>query len=78
MTRKHYTVSLTEGGLPFTADLFVAGDTCNEVAMVHEAMGGRVIHESEFETANLGSASRDGYARTMLRCVAREYLRSRK
>lgn len=69
--RKTYRASYSGGGVHYVGTLIVDGDKAMECVVESGANGGRIIHEAEFDVANLGEASRDGYCRAMLASAVR-------
>ncbi len=74
---KTYRASLTHKGATYTAALVIEPETglCLESVVKHCDMGGREIHSASFPESNLGTASRDEYARVMLASIAEAHAR---
>ena len=69
--QKTYHASQQANGVTYGATLTERDGHCSEhvVRYSGEFFGNEVIHEADFPAENLGEASRDVYARTMLASV---------
>lgn len=71
-----HEATIRQNGMIFRATLFAGTEECMERVTILKG-GKRLerIHESVFPTSNLGSASRDEYARVMCASVVDQWMR---
>jgi len=77
MSDVFYEADVTKNGVHFRATVCVGTEECMEkVAMREPGKRARYIHEATFPPSNLGTASKNEYARVMCASIADQWFRN--